>query len=873
MRRFVALNAVLFFLLISGVAFLGCGGGGAATGPVASITLTPAVVSLNRGATVQITAQALDKNNNIVSAPVLAYHSDNPAITVSNNGLICAGQWDANFIRCYTCSNPLASNLCTAPPGPGPNDSNLLPLARGASITATATVNNLTLTSSAVVVTDHERIDSVRVIPDPGNPADCISQNGTGMFTAQAFSSDPAVCSPAAPPCRIPDDTLGNINWFVSPSQIATPDLTLHPPAIPVTVTAAAPGQGVVTGSVGTGQSTTVSDSVAFVTCPVASIHVQQKNTPTGTDTLTSFTAPVGGVVPLVAEVFDVKGVQLTSTLALTWLTSQPALASVSPSTTQGVTIQALAPGTASISAACLPASCNLNLNRPIYSDDVVTATITGTLNGSVSVTTSTAPANTTSSNAVVSISTTANSASTALTLPANLQVNSMALAPLGSTLFLGTNCASGTTGPNGAACSGLLRFDPAATTVGTPVTSITGKVLATDGTRVVLADPPACPSCTPPVTPTQIFIVSVSGTSVEATLPIANATAAAFAIDGSKIYIVAGSKLFIYSPTLPLQSINLNGTASASSQSAAFFATGAMAYVADSAGDDVVAICDGALYSPNPTVAVGNSPTHIAAVPNASAMVDANTPNIDEIHASANSQATNGACPPLITNSFNPASDSHGFPGVPGFAAKQLIVTPDSKLAIILTSDHGVLMYGIGSQPPQTSVVQLSGGPPTPQPVSGGVTPDSANLYVGATDGKVHRLDLTKTSPTDTPITVSLCPSVTGGCNPDFLVVRPVAPSLTSITVTPANPSISVGKTQQFTATGHFSDGTSRDLTNFVIWDSLNTRVAVIGPTAPGVVPVITTPGLAQALATGTATINATTVGIMGSTTLTVVQ
>ena len=47
------------------------------------------------------------------------------------------------------------------------------------------------------------------------------------------------------------------------------------------------------------------------------------------------------------------------------------------------------------------------------------------------------------------------------------------------------------------------------------------------------------------------------------------------------------------------------------------------------------------------------------------------------------------------------------------------------------------------------------------------------------------------------------------------MLTTAPVwaAGILTSIAVTPANPTINVGQTQQFTATGTFSDGTSRAL------------------------------------------------------------
>ncbi len=879
MRRFVVLGTDVLLLLIIGTVFLGCGGGGGGTSPVASITLSPTNVSLNRGAAAQLTAQALDANNNLVATPTLAYHSSNSAITVSSNGLICAGQWDANFIKCQTTDN----------------NNNLLPLG-SASITATATVNDKTVTSSAVVVTDHEPIDSVQVslsgsIPSCAAPAAnaCVSQSGTAPFKLQAFSNDPAACqritgSPAVP-CQVPSSTVGSVNWQVSPAQVATADAAIHAATDPVCVTAAAPGLGAVAGSVGIAGSA-VSGSVPFTTCAVVSIHVHQQNpTPTPPDTATSFTAPVGGTVPLVADVKDTLGATLTSTLALTWLTSQPALASVSPSTAQGAIVQAVAPGTASITAACLPPACNVNLNQAVYSDDVVTANITGTVASTVLATTATAPANSTSSNAIVPISTTTNSTATAFTLPANLTVNSMVLTPLGNPAFLGTVCASGTTGPNGAACSGLLRFDPTVATVGAPVPTITGRVLATDGNRVVLADPPPCPACTPPVTPTQVFIATAAPT-LEAILPIANATAAAFAIGGSKIYIVAGSKLYIYNPGLPLQSIDLSpGPASTSSQAVAFFATGAMAYVADSAGhgDDVVATCTNAIDS---TVGVGNSPTHLAAVPNASAMVDANSPNIDEVEASSA-----GGCPPTITNTFSAATNSHGFPNVSDFTAKQLIVTPDSKLAIILsdtcttgtvaactdTSHQGVLVYDLGSK--QTSVIALAGGA---RPISGAVTPDSATLYVGATDQKVHRVDLNSRTDAQS-ITMALCPSVSGGCNPDFVVVRPVATvaTLSSIAVTPANPTISVNGPAQncpagagkgeicFVATGTFSDRTTRDLTNFVTWTSSNTVVAIIGPNTSVTPPLA--PGVASALATGTATISATSAGITGSTTLTV--
>src|SRR6202167_318888 len=85
-------------------------------------------------------------------------------------------------------------------------------------------------------------------------------------------------------------------------------------------------------------------------------------------------------------------------------------------------------------------------------------------------------------------------------------------------------------------------------------------------------------------------------------------------------------------------------------------------------------------------------------------------------------------------------------------------------------------------------------------------------------------------------------------------------APTLVSIAVTPANPSIAKGKTEQFTATGTFSDSSTQNLTSTATWSSVTTTVATI-----------TAGGLATGVATGTSTIKAVSGGITGSTILTV--
>src|SRR5207247_1260505 len=86
-------------------------------------------------------------------------------------------------------------------------------------------------------------------------------------------------------------------------------------------------------------------------------------------------------------------------------------------------------------------------------------------------------------------------------------------------------------------------------------------------------------------------------------------------------------------------------------------------------------------------------------------------------------------------------------------------------------------------------------------------------------------------------------------------------AATLVSIAVTPANSSAPAGTSVQFDATGTYSDGSTKDLTNSVAWHSSNTGAATIN-----------TAGLATAVHAGqSTTISAATGGISGSTALAV--
>ncbi|HET7200379.1 MAG TPA: PQQ-binding-like beta-propeller repeat protein [Burkholderiales bacterium] len=83
-----------------------------------------------------------------------------------------------------------------------------------------------------------------------------------------------------------------------------------------------------------------------------------------------------------------------------------------------------------------------------------------------------------------------------------------------------------------------------------------------------------------------------------------------------------------------------------------------------------------------------------------------------------------------------------------------------------------------------------------------------------------------------------------------------PSPATLVSIAVTPSNPSIANGATVQLTATGTYSDSSTQDLTTQVTWSSSDSSKAMVSST-----------GLATAIATGPTTLSATSGNISGST------
>jgi hypothetical protein len=139
--------------------------------------------------------------------------------------------------------------------------------------------------------------------------------------------------------------------------------------------------------------------------------------------------------------------------------------------------------------------------------------------------------------------------------------------------------------------------------------------------------------------------------------------------------------------------------------------------------------------------------------------------------------------------------------------------------------------------------------GTPTPSITESGALPGGVTFNAGILSG-------TPTASGTFPITFTASNGVLPNATQNFTLT--IGPSLVSIQVTPAYPSVTVGHTQQFRATGTFSDGSTKNLTSTVTWSSSSAPAATVN-----------TSGLATAAAVGTTTIKAASGTMNGSTSL----
>src|SRR5215510_1089955 len=632
-----------FVLFIT--AFLaGCGGGGSEpNNTVTKITVIPTTLSLNAGDVTQIAASAQNSAGTTVAATLTFKSSNTNLVTVSTSGLVCGGVWDANFIVCNG------------------KDSIGNPL----SGTANITVSSGGITSDPTAVSVHPKVTSVTVDPVAG----CTSSTQTKQFTAHAFSGASDVTS-----------QVGPFFWSTVDASVATVDSN-------GLVTAANPG---FTGVVAT-VSGVNSTATPFRTCMPVTIRLHIAGDPASSPT-TSATMTQNQTITLEADMDDENGVTKNSVSSAIVSTS-PAVITIS-----GTTLTATSFGGGAIVAGCTPPACGNNLNTPIYSN-LFKVTVAGTSpTTTVYATSSFAPPSGTSST-LVPIDTGTGTAGTAINLPG--VPNSLVFSSSGNRAYLGTT-------------AGLVTLDPSANTVSLVDANAKGKVLAVspNGTKVIISNAAKDPqgNVTEPVGPSQRVWVFDQASSTIQTFVKPGAVAANIDPDGFRDYIVTNNgtgDIYVFSPALSLQTINIGGT----STDVSSLASDEFVYVANSAGLEVVSTCNNVQQ---PTI--NNPPTNsstiqlVQPVPGSDTIVAVDSSGID-----VETVTITPLVPPMVISAATctpGVSYSNQFLnfGIGAFTARQLLVATNGSRVVVLPAGNSNVLSAVPGASPSVAAIPLAG-------------------------------------------------------------------------------------------------------------------------------------------------------------------
>src|SRR5262249_6217007 len=309
-----------------------------------------------------------------------------------------------------------------------------------------------------------------------------------------------------------------------------------------------------------------------FRTCMPVRIRLHVNGDPPGSPT-TSANMTQNQTLTLETDMEDENGNTMNSVPTII-ATDVPAVA-----TLNGLSLTATSFGGSGVAAACTPPSCGINLNTPIYSN-LFRVTVAGTSPATtVYATSSFAPPSGTSPT-LVPINTSTGTAGTAITLPG--VPNSMVFASAGNRAYLGTT-------------AGLVILDPGTNTISVIDPSVTGKVLAVspNGSKVIVSNAAKDPqgNVIQPNPPNQrIWAVDQTANTTQAFVK-PGAVAANIDTDSFRDYIVTNDgtgNIYVFSPVLSLQTINIGGTSS----DVASLASNDFVYVANSAGLEVIGTC-----------------------------------------------------------------------------------------------------------------------------------------------------------------------------------------------------------------------------------------------------------------------------------------
>ena len=387
MRRFVGLLALLFFAVPLGISVAGCGKGASVTycngsgyGPVQgqvkqivlASSLTATGESLNYGQIGQaLSATAADCVGASVSVSKFTYSTTDMTIADvnPNNGTVCGGSWNRNTgggIGDYT--------VCTPPPASATNHTAYITAAAAGATSnpiqifvhpvVTGVVLQSVTTPPGLCSTDpgsdccSVSTNGTSVTAAPYDNASCISQGTSRQFLAKVYAGDGTPIPANNITCQV-----GHITYAL---QGAVGAATIDANGV---ATANQPGSALVTATVA--NSSSAVNAGFFSTCPPASIVLSAVNNP-GANNLT---VALNNPQAFNATVTDTNGIILTGT-ALQFSSTLP----INFPTSSG-TVSPVYPGSATITAACIPPACNtapfsqigyLGNGKPITSNGIV---------------------------------------------------------------------------------------------------------------------------------------------------------------------------------------------------------------------------------------------------------------------------------------------------------------------------------------------------------------------------------------------------------------------------------------------------------------------------------------------------------------------
>jgi len=450
--------------------------------------------------------------------------------------------------------------------------------------------------------------------------------------------------------------------------------------------TAEGPGSTTIFGSV----SGVNSVGEPFVVCPVVYILVHDAGSSN-----TSFTLSTGGTQPLTADVYDSAGQYIRPNL--TWASSAPAAVTAATGTTGNnpATLTAVAAGTASITATCSNPDCNVNL-PPQFSMNLVTATVSGS-------TTTNVYAASTNSTTLIPISTSTNTAGTAITLP--YLPNSIIADSTGAHIYLGSS-------------SGLMIVTTSSNTVTTDAIPGTIVAISPNGSYMLLSDSVA----------NAVYYYSLAGATNGATESGYTTNSGGYTPDSKSVEWVSGKLLAAGAPLTFAGFTTLPNTANALGISA----QGGLNYITGSNPNqlDVLSTCN---YTQVQTLS-GSNPTLVEPIPNGTGAVAVDSPAVDVV----SSPGTVSQGCPIATQSTITSVDM----GVGNFNAQQLFFSSDSSRAWIISNLPELIYLNLQSSAPV--VIPYAGGAIA---YTGGITLDGSQVYVGTSDGTVHRIAVASSS------------------------------------------------------------------------------------------------------------------------------